>query len=201
MRRPSTKRQRAITGRAAGGRLLLLLAGALAAGRADAQVFEVEDGAMRPVGAVARPVAAPLRAPPSHIPAAAAAAAARNGLSPDLVDIVARQESGWRTDAVSRAGAIGAMQIMPATARMLGIDPHDPLANIEGGARYLRMMLDRFGGRVDLALAAYDAGPGAVEHYGGLPPFPETRAYVAAGLARLAARSLVLSPETMGVQP
>ncbi len=184
---------------------MLLFAAAIPAGHAEAQVFEVVDGDLRPVDVAIDPPATPRRGLPPLRPAAAAAAA-RNGISPDLVDIVARQESGYRSNAVSRAGAIGVMQLMPATARLLGVDPHDPLGNIEGGARYLRMLLDRFGGRVDLALAAYNAGPAAVDRYGGIPPYRETRAYVAAGLARLAERSAAQfnatgSNETTGIQP
>ncbi len=182
--------------------LLLLLAAAVPVQAAHAQVFEVVDGALQPLGPAPLPLAVPHRAPPPSIAMAAAAAAARHGLSPDLVDVVARQESGYRTDAVSRAGAIGVMQLMPATARALGVDPHDPIANIEGGAHYLRTLLDRFGGRIDLTLAAYNAGPAAVERFGGIPPYRETRNYVAAGLARLAERSRAVPSLIIdGVQP
>jgi soluble lytic murein transglycosylase-like protein len=163
-------------------------------------VFEVVDSALRPVGVAIVPPATPRRVLPS-LSRAAAAAALRNNVSPDLIDIVARQESGYRANAVSKAGAIGVMQLMPATARALRVDPHDPIDNIEGGARYLRMLLDRFGGRVDLTLAAYNAGPAAVDRYGGIPPYRETRAYVAAGLARLAERSAAQINETLGIHP
>ncbi len=120
---------------------------------------------------------ATLRAP-AHVRPLVEAAAARHGLSPALLDAVAHQESRFRQEAVSHKGAIGVMQLMPGTARALGVDPHDKVQNLDGGARYLRAMLDRFGGDMTLALAAYNAGPGAVERHGGVPPFRETQDYV-----------------------
>lgn len=87
-------------------------------------------------------------------------------------------ESAYRQDAISSAGAIGLGQLMPTTARDLGVDPHDPLQNLDGSARYLAMMLEAFGDP-RLALAAYNAGPDAVRQYGGIPPYRETQSHVA----------------------
>lgn len=107
----------------------------------------------------------------------ARAAARRHNIPEDLFLRLVQQESGWNPRAVSHAGARGLAQLMPDTARLLGVNPDDPLQNLEGGARYLRMMYDRFGDW-RLALAAYNAGPGAVEAHDGIPPFQETRDYV-----------------------
>jgi soluble lytic murein transglycosylase-like protein len=136
----------------------------------------------------APPVAGALRAP-AHVRPLLEAAAARHGLAPALLDAVAHQESRFRQEAVSHKGAIGVMQLMPGTARAMGVDPNDKLQNLDGGARYLRAMLDRFGGDVTLALAAYNAGPGAVERHRGVPPFRETQDYVRRISADLAARA------------
>ena len=111
--------------------------------------------------------------------------AARYSLSPALLEALVWQESRWHNEAVSPKGAMGLTQLMPATAQALGVDPRDPVANLEGGARYLRLLLDRFGGDVVKALAAYNAGPERVERAGGVPAIRETRAYVAAIMARL----------------
>lgn len=113
------------------------------------------------------------------------AAAQQFGISPALVDAVIWQESRYNPKAVSSAGAIGLMQLMPGTAQHLGVDPRDPWQNVFGGAAYLRRQLDRFGNNVPLALAAYNAGPGAVSKYRGIPPYSETRNYVNVIMRRL----------------
>lgn len=137
----------------------------------DAAVAAVRVGRSVPVAAILAP--APLAAIMRQ-------AAARYSLDVSLIDAVAHQESRYRYNAISPRGALGIMQLMPGTARMLGVDPFDTVQNIHGGAAYLRMMLDRYNQDERLALAAYNAGPGAVDRYGGIPPFAETRAYVAA---------------------
>lgn len=105
--------------------------------------------------------------------------AADNGLSPSLIKAVALVESGFDPHAVSRAGAQGLMQLMPQTAKEYGVtDAFDPLANLQAGARHLRMLLDRYEGDLTLALAAYNAGEGAVERHEGVPDYAETVSYV-----------------------
>ncbi len=106
------------------------------------------------------------------------AASDKYQVDPRLVSAVAEVESGGNQGAESPAGAIGVMQLMPDTAASLGVDPYDKQQNIEGGAKYLRQMLDNFGGDVKKAVAAYNAGPNAVKKYGGVPPYPETQDYV-----------------------
>ena len=106
------------------------------------------------------------------------AAARKYKVDPKLVAAVAEVESNGNQNAVSSAGAIGVMQLMPDTAASLGVDPYNKQQNVEGGAKYLRQMLDTFGGDTKKAVAAYNAGPGAVKDYGGVPPYKETQNYV-----------------------
>lgn len=176
---------------------------ATGAGAARAQVIEIaDDGSVttydRPMqfdAAGARAIAAPARPSRPAVTAAAApspavdqaitAASARHGLDRELVAAVAWRESGFNPAAMSPKGARGVMQLMPQTARALGVDPSDAIANIDGGADYLSRMLRRFNGDRAKALAAYNAGPEAVERYGGTPPYAETIAYVRAILDRI----------------
>jgi soluble lytic murein transglycosylase-like protein len=123
--------------------------------------------------------------PPQYAEAVEMAAGASN-ISPTLLSALIWQESRWNPRAVSRKGAIGLTQLMPGTARDLGVNPMDPLANLVGGARYLRLLLDRFDGDVERALAAYNAGPGRVSRAGGVPAIAETQNYVASIVRRVA---------------
>lgn len=140
------------------------------------------------------------------LPAAAAepdiaGAAARHGIPPALVEAVVAVESAGDPRAVSRKGAMGIMQLMPETAARFGVnDPFDAGESLDGGCAYLRWLLDRFDGSVTLALAAYNAGEGAVERHGGIPPYEETRRYVREVLSRLGARLATTSrPVTSSV--
>jgi soluble lytic murein transglycosylase-like protein len=115
----------------------------------------------------------------TDVRALAMAAARRHGLEPNLVLAVVGVESGFQPDAVSNKGAQGLMQLMPATARELGVtDALDPAQNLDGGTRYLRMLVAQYGGDLGKALAAYNAGPGAVKRHGGVPPYRETHHYI-----------------------
>lgn len=128
---------------------------------------------------VATPAPAPVEVPPTSDPLELIRQAAlRAGLPPEFVASVARVESAFRPDALSPKGAIGVMQLMPATAKQLGADPHDVAQNIDAGARLLRDLLLKYDGDVVKALSAYNAGPGAVARYQGMPPYDETRRYV-----------------------
>jgi soluble lytic murein transglycosylase-like protein len=113
-------------------------------------------------------------------------AALEQGLEPELVRSVARAESGFHQDAVSVKGALGLMQLMPSTAEALGVDAKLAEQNVRGGAKFLRELLLRYHGDAALALAAYNAGPGAVARYKGVPPYAETRRYIVKVLAEYA---------------
>jgi len=136
-----------------------------------------------------QPVVAKPSSPPNDpVPARTAgpyrdlirAAATRHALAPELIESVIRVESNFEARAVSRKGARGLMQLMPATAARLGVrNVFDVRQNVEGGVRHLRYLVDLYGGNLALALAAYNAGVEAVGRYGGIPPYPETQAYVA----------------------
>lgn len=113
------------------------------------------------------------------IEASIAQSAAQHNLDPALVKAVVQAESGFDPTAVSRTGAQGLMQLMPATGAQLGLtNPFDPYQNIAAGSKYLRQLMDSFNGNTSLAIAAYNAGPGAVQKYNGIPPYPETQQYV-----------------------
>lgn len=128
-------------------------------------------------------------AAPAEVAIAIAESAQRHAVSVPLAQAVAWQESRFHQDVVSPKGARGVMQLMPATARSLGVDAADLRANIDGGVGYLSLMLRTFEGDLPRALAAYNAGPGAVQRYGGVPPYAETKAYVRAILGHLATAS------------
>jgi soluble lytic murein transglycosylase-like protein len=137
--------------------------------------------------AAAAPAATPTATPttPSSLDGAISDAGARYGVDPNLLRALIAQESGFDPNATSAAGAQGLTQLMPSTAASLGVtNPYDPVQSIDGGAQYLRTQLDRFGGDVSKALAAYNAGPGAVERFGGVPPYAETQRYVQQVLGR-----------------
>lgn len=126
----------------------------------------------------------PLTATKSQILNIVSSIAKKYEVDENLVKAVIKQESGFKSDAVSKAGAMGLMQLMPATARGLGVsDPLNPIQNVDGGVRYLKQMLSKYNGNVILALAAYNAGSGAVDKYNGVPPYAETQNYVKSILA------------------
>ena len=157
-----------------------------------------------------RPIAPPAVSRPGAVPAASVAqaisdAAAHQSIDAGLLEAVAWQESRFNHAAVSPKGAVGVMQIMPQTAIRLGVDRFDLRQNIDGGAAYLRQMIDRYSGDLSLGLAAYNAGPGAVDRYRGVPPFRETQVYVGSILSRLALRPTAISlpklQQTLLIEP
>ena len=132
---------------------------------------------MQPVSTDAAPRVS--QAPPTGIDEAVQRIAAQQSLSPQLLHSVIKVESNYNPHAISNKGALGLMQLIPATARRFGVsDVFNPVQNIEGGAKYLRYLLDLYGQNYPLALAAYNAGEGAVAKYGGIPPYAETQNYV-----------------------
>ncbi|MFN0106573.1 MAG: lytic transglycosylase domain-containing protein [Bryobacteraceae bacterium] len=149
--------------------------------RTGAQSVIIEAGEVAP----APLVKVPNDAPPVNVPGPAARLigpnAGKHNLRPELIQAVMEVESGFQVNARSRVGAIGLMQLMPQTAKQLKVDAHDPEQNVEGGARLLDTLVKKYEGRrngLSLALAAYNAGPGAVDRFGGIPPYKETRQYV-----------------------
>lgn len=183
---------RALKAAAFGGVAALVLAH----GPARGEVLEIgPDGGVERLDAptparravrAARPARTTLTtAPPEAGRAALERAARLADLSPALIAAVAATESGFRSGVRSPAGALGEMQLMPGTARQLGVDPLDTVQNYEGGARYLSELMRRYQGDLMRALAAYDAGPGRVDRWGSKPRAAETRAYVDAVLERL----------------
>lgn len=178
---------------------------------AQAQVIEIDasgsartfDGPTVFAGTTSSPIRPTARKRPRETPALFAAAAKAHGLDQGLLEAVAWQESRGRMNAISSKGALGVMQLMPGTAVEMGVRANDLEDNIRGGALYLRRQLDRFGGNVPLALAAYNAGPGAVLRYGGIPPYRETRDYVARVFQRWRPpsppRTLISNPLPTGV--
>lgn len=151
---------------------------------ADDQSVNGADDPAPEVPAAALTVIEPPAAPPAFQPALEKAAHAA-GISPQLLAALVWQESRWNAGAVSPRGAVGLAQLMPATATALAVDPRDPVSNLNGGAAYLRHLLDMFDGDLERALAAYNAGPGRVLRTGGVPPISETRGYVTGILERV----------------
>jgi soluble lytic murein transglycosylase-like protein len=208
--RDAMRERRACCRRPAGSIGLAALVAALVTGPATASVLDVgPDGRVTVIDGpsvqlssdprAARPIEGPTvtrqptqttAAPRASGDVGAVIASAANAarLNPSLIEAVAWRESRFRPDARSPKGAFGVMQLTPATARSLGVTPGDVAANVDGGAIYLRRLMARYDGDLVKALAAYNAGPGAVDAYGGTPPFRETRAYVDAVLESLAQR-------------
>jgi soluble lytic murein transglycosylase-like protein len=156
-------------------------------------VTPASDKVVDQTGAIIVPAWAYTDVGPAPVPAQYAAAlkqaAASANVSPSLLSALIWQESRWNAQALSPKGAMGLAQLMPATARYLGVNPADPISNLTGGARYLRQLLDLFDGNVEKALAAYNAGPGRVRSAGGVPAIAETQNYVTSIVRRIALNS------------
>ncbi len=186
-------------------RMVLLAASLLAsaAAPARAQVIEIADDGSAQIFSGGSGSAGPgghqprARGGPFNVNESLDRAAHDHGLDPGLLRAVAWQESRGSNSAVSDRGALGIMQLMPGTAASLGVDPGDPDANINGGATYLALQMAKFG-TVELALAAYNAGPGAVLRYGGVPPYRETRSYVSTIMQRWNGSTAGLAPGHVG---
>lgn len=171
---------------------LLVVASGATFARAD--VIEIDDAGNailisppprhETVSRIARPLA-----PRPALAQMFRASSEQSAVSDRLIEAVAWTESRFNVGAISPKGARGVMQLMPGTARGLGVDPRDPAQNIRGGAAYLRTLLDQFDGDIVKTLAAYNAGPNAVRRHGGPPPYAETQAYIALVLNRLAAQA------------
>ncbi|HTU69653.1 MAG TPA: lytic transglycosylase domain-containing protein [Candidatus Baltobacteraceae bacterium] len=139
------------------------------------------------LGDVAGAADAPAMIPPAQIDSLVGDNAEAQDVDPALLKAIIANESGFNANATSKVGAQGLMQLMPATAAALGVtNAYDPAQNVAGGTKYIKGLLDRFNGDVRLAVAAYNAGPGAVEKYGGVPPYAETQNYVQNVLASYA---------------
>ena len=156
----------------------------VARGASGSRPIEAGKGLANPSQNPGETIAAP-SVGPAQWAAHIARLAVRYDLSPSLLEAVVWQESRWNPRAVSPVGAKGLAQLMPGTARDMGVNPDDPLANLEGGARYLRLMLNMFGGDLEKALAAYNAGPARVAKANGIPRIRETQNYVSAIMGRL----------------
>jgi soluble lytic murein transglycosylase-like protein len=156
----------------------------VARGASGSRPNEVDKGLANPSQNPGETIAAP-SVGPAQWTAHIARLAVRYDLSPSLLEALVWQESRWNPRAVSPVGAKGLAQLMPGTARDMGVNPDDPLANLEGGARYLRLMLNMFGGDLEKALAAYNAGPARVAKANGIPRIRETQNYVSAIMGRL----------------
>lgn len=170
-------------------------------GRAGASVATGTGGTGTDVGSYVRPGTPGLAGGSTGYDDLFQRSGARYGVDPALLREVARQESGFNAGARSPVGAIGLMQFMPGTAAGLGVNPADPASSVDGAARMLKGFLDQYHGNVGIALAAYNAGPGNVAKYGGIPPFAETQQYVKAITSHLGSHDTFHWYDPLGVLP